>query len=244
MKEVWPYDDREGSKKEQVEDMFDAIAETYDPLNRVLSLGIDKGWRKQMMRVLEDDSPGAILDVATGTADVACDAAQYFPKAEVVGLDLSAKMLERGRVKVAKKGLDDRVTLVKGDSEALHFEEETFDAVTVAFGVRNFGDLDRGLEEMYRVLKPGGVLVVLEFSRPRRFPVKNVFNLYFKYVLPQIGRWTSKDPKAYQYLYDSVQVFPQYEEFEARLTSAGFSKTDYKTLTFGICCVYTAYKSF
>ena len=243
MKEVRPYDDREGSKKEQVENMFDAIAETYDPLNRVLSLGIDKRWRKQMMRELDREQPKRILDVATGTADVACDAARYFPAAQVTGLDLSAKMLERGHQKVNEKKLSERVTLVKGDSEALPFDNEAFDAVTVAFGVRNFGNLQQGLEEMQRVLKPGGTLVVLEFSRPRRFPVKNVFNVYFKYVLPQIGRWTSKDPKAYQYLYDSVQVFPQYEEFEACLSKAGFSDTDFKTLTFGICCVYIAYKS-
>ena len=243
MDEVRPYGDREGSKKEQVEEMFDSIAETYDPLNRVLSAGIDKRWRKQMLRMLEEKKPERILDVATGTADVACDAAAHFPSATVIGLDLSAKMLKVGNKKVLKKGLQDRVQLIKGDSEALPFEAGDFDAVTVAFGVRNFGDLDKGLEEIYRVLKPGGTAMVLEFSRPRRFPVKNIFNVYFKYVLPQIGRWTSKDPKAYQYLYESVQVFPQYEEFEKRLQDAGFSKTDYKTLTFGICCVYSAYKS-
>jgi demethylmenaquinone methyltransferase/2-methoxy-6-polyprenyl-1,4-benzoquinol methylase len=243
MKEIKPYEESEGSKKEQVEQMFDSIAPTYDGLNRVLSLGIDRGWRKKMIEAVEGDDNMNFLDVATGTADVACDLASSFSESMVVGLDLSARMLARGREKIDAKGLSDQVSLVKGDCEDLPFKNERFDAVTVAFGVRNFGDLDAGLAEMYRVLNPGGRLVVLEFTRPKRFPVKNVFNIYFKYVLPQIGRWTSKDPRAYQYLYDSVQVFPQYEEFEERLTTAGFSKTNFESLTFGICCVYIGYKS-
>jgi len=241
--EIRPYEDRSGTKKEQVESMFDSIAKTYDPLNRFLSLGVDKRWRKKMLQCLEPIKPKKILDVATGTADVACDAARHFPSASITGLDLSAKMLSKGKDKVREKKLEGQVKLIKGDSEALPYSDNSFDAVTVAFGVRNFGNLNKGLQEMYRVVRPGGAVIVLEFSRPDQFPIKNLFNLYFKYVLPQIGRLTSKDPRAYQYLYESVQVFPQYEEFEASLKNAGFSKTEYKKLTFGICCVYTAYKT-
>ena len=238
-----PYEESDGSKKEQVEQMFDSIAPTYDGLNRILSLGIDRGWRKKMIQALQGGKNMEFLDVATGTADVACDLATSFSDSKVIGLDLSSRMLSRGREKVDARGLSDQVELVKGDCEDLPFDEKEFDAVTVAFGVRNFGDLDAGLKEMYRVLKPGGRLIVLEFTRPKRFPIKNVFNIYFKYVLPQIGRWTSKDPRAYQYLYESVQAFPQNEEFEERLTTAGFPKTSFQSLTFGICCVYIGYKS-
>jgi demethylmenaquinone methyltransferase/2-methoxy-6-polyprenyl-1,4-benzoquinol methylase len=242
-KDIRPYADRDGSKKEQVENMFDSIAKTYDPLNRFLSLGIDKHWRKEMLAVLDSERPKILLDVATGTADVACDAAERFTDCTVTGLDLSAEMLQRGQKKVTARNLEEQIKLMKGDSESLPFDDQSFDAVTVAFGVRNFENLMKGLKEMYRVLRPGGTLVVLEFSRPTRFPVKNIFNLYFKYVLPQIGRFTSKDSRAYTYLYESVQVFPQYETFEETLKSAGFSQTAYKKLTFGICSVYTAYKS-
>jgi demethylmenaquinone methyltransferase/2-methoxy-6-polyprenyl-1,4-benzoquinol methylase len=243
MKDVRPYADREDGKKEQVETMFDNIAGTYDALNRVLSLGIDKGWRRKMIEVLKKEEAESILDVATGTADVALDIARELPNSKVIGLDLSSEMLSVGRQKVQKEGFENRVKLVKGDCEALPYDNSTFDAITVAFGVRNFETLHKGIEEMYRVLKPGGVLVVLEFTQPRRFPVKPLFNLYFKYVLPTIGRLTSKDPKAYQYLYDSVQVFPQYDAFLEQLNRAKFSSSYYKSLTFGICCIYVGYKS-
>ena len=205
--QVKPYETT-GSKKKQVSNMFDNIAPWYDFLNHFLSLGIDYSWRKKAIKVLAKAQPKIILDVATGTADFAIEANKQLQPEKVVGIDISNEMLEVGRKKIAKKNLGKRIELQLGDSENLPFPNNTFDAVTVAFGVRNFENLEKGMKEMNRVLKPGGTVVVLEFSRPTLFPFKQFYNFYFKNILPLIGRLTSKDPKAYNYLYESVQVFP------------------------------------
>ncbi len=241
MEEVKPYDREEGKKK-QVANMFDNIAWKYDFLNRLLSLGIDKRWRKKAISTLENGSPARVLDVATGTADLSIELARRLPESQITGVDISEKMLDIGRKKVVKKKLDQRIELLYGDSEALEFPDNHFDAVTAAFGVRNFENLEAGLQEMNRVLKPGGQLVVLEFSRPRIFPLKQLFNLYFRYILPTVGRLTSKDPRAYKYLYESVQAFPDYDRFLSVLKKLGYKKCEYIILTAGICCIYKAIK--
>lgn len=222
--------------------MFDNIAPSYDLLNRLLSLGIDRSWRKKAIRLLDPAKAKTVLDVATGTADVAIEIARQLKPEKIIGVDIAQQMLEIGREKVSKRGLAEVIELQLGDSENLPFESNTFDAITVAFGVRNFEDLGKGLSEMQRVLKPGGKLVVLEFSRPRIFPFKQLFNLYFRYLLPLIGRLTSKDPKAYSYLYESVQAFPDRENFVTELGKAGFTEASYRPLTLGICSIYSASK--
>jgi len=240
-KQVTPYKSSDG-KKSQVSRMFDKVASSNDLLNRLTSLGIDIIWRKKAIGSL-DKSHKKILDVATGTADVALEINKQFPYAEeIIGLDISPEMLNKGREKIAKKGLSERIQLVEGDSENLPYEENYFDAITVAFGVRNFEDLPKGLSELYRVLKPGGQLMVLEFSHPTVFPVKQLFNFYFKYILPAIGRVISSDKEAYQYLYDSVQAFPNQEGFLTLLQQSGFKSNQCKPLTFGICSIYIGIK--
>ena len=240
-KTVKPYQ-ADGSKKEQVSKMFDNIAPSYDLLNRLSSLGIDRSWRKKAIRLLDPAKAKTVLDVATGTADVAIEIARQLKPEKIIGVDIAQQMLEIGREKVSKRGLAEVIELQLGDSENLPFESNTFDAITVAFGVRNFEDLGKGLSEMQRVLKPGGKLVVLEFSRPRIFPFKQLFNLYFRYLLPLIGRLTSKDPKAYSYLYESVQAFPDRENFVTELGKAGYTEASYRPLTLGICSIYSASK--
>lgn len=227
-------------KKEKVEAMFDAIAPRYDLLNRVLSLGIDRIWRKKAVRMLAGDRPDRILDVATGTADLALEAMRIQPKS-IVGVDISEEMLKIGREKIEQRGLSDRITLRRGDSEKLPFSDAQFDAVLVAFGVRNFEDLQKGLAEIRRVLRPGGAIVVLEFSQPHVFPVKQVYSLYSRYVLPRIGGAISKDKGAYQYLPDSVARFPSGPDFLKRMELAGFRSTTWKPLTFGIASLYKGY---
>lgn len=243
MGEIRPYEEDERSKKEQVEEMFDNIAGQYDLLNRVLSMGIDRGWRREMVRIVNTFQNPRVVDLATGTADVAIDIAQKVRGAEVTGVDISAKMLEQGRKKVAKKQLSSKINLIKADCEDLPFQEQTFDLATIAFGIRNFQNPGLGLKEIERVLKPGGKLIILEFSKPRQIPFKQLYNTYFKYVLPAIGRLSSKDKNAYSYLYDSVQAFPDYEAFLDLMKSAGFTNCEYKSLTFGICCIYVGEKS-
>lgn len=240
-KKITPYQDGE-SKKGQVTKMFDSIAPYYDYLNRFLSLGIDILWRKQLIKKLKAVQPKSILDVATGTADLAIEAARAVQPDYVIGVDISTEMLRVGDAKLIKKGLSDVITLEQGDSEALRYDTDQFDAVTAAFGVRNFEHLVTGLTEMHRVLRPGGQLLILEFSRPKVFPIKQLFNGYFKYILPVIGRIKSKDPKAYQYLYESVQVFPDYDTFTDILKKIGFAQTSYQSLSFGICTIYSAKK--
>ncbi len=240
--EITPYENDQVSKKRQVTSMFDKIAPYYDQLNRFLSLGIDIIWRKKTIKLLKEARPESILDIATGTGDLAIEAANVIKPKHIIGVDISVNMLNIGKEKIAKKGLQDVISLEVGDSENLRFDTNSFDAVTAAFGVRNFGNLEKGLSEMYRVLKPGGTLAILEFSKPRVFPLKQGFNIYFKNILPIIGKIRSKDPRAYQYLYESVQAFPDYEKFIAILDKVGFHQTNYKTLSAGICCIYFAKK--
>ncbi|MFK8103094.1 MAG: bifunctional demethylmenaquinone methyltransferase/2-methoxy-6-polyprenyl-1,4-benzoquinol methylase UbiE [Saprospiraceae bacterium] len=222
--------------------MFNNIAPYYDFLNRLLSLGIDKSWRKQAIKLLEEQAPKYVLDVATGTADVAIACQKQLNTDKIIGVDISSEMLEIGKKKIKKLGLTEKIELKLGDSENLPFEDNTFDAVTVAFGVRNYENLEKGLIEMRRVLKQDGRLIVLEFSRPTIFPFKQLFNGYFKYVLPTIGKLTSKDPKAYQYLYESVQAFPDGDDFLKVLSKTGYKSNQCKALTLGICSIYSGSK--
>ena len=191
---------------------------------------------------MKDIQPKVILDVATGTGDLAIEALKQFPNAKITGIDIATEMLQVGREKLKKKGLEKKITLVQGDGEIIDFPDNTFDAITVAFGVRNFENLEKGLVDMLRVLKPGGKAIILEFTKPRSFPFKQLFSLYFKFVLPLIGRITSKDKRAYYYLYESVQNFPDYEKFEQKLIESGYSSPYFKTLSLGICAIYSAEK--
>lgn len=238
---VTPYGSSDG-KKAEVERMFDKIAPKYDLLNRVLSLGIDVSWRKHALGYLKNDRPQSILDVATGTADVAILAAKMLEPGNVIGIDIANQMLELGRVKIRNEELENIVSLETGDSENLRFADQSFDAVTVAFGVRNFENLEKGLTEMLRVLRPGGRAVILEFSRPHIFPFKQLYNTYFKYVLPAIGRLTSRDTRAYSYLFESVQTFPEGDNFLNILTKIGYKNPVCERLTLGICSIYSASK--
>jgi demethylmenaquinone methyltransferase / 2-methoxy-6-polyprenyl-1,4-benzoquinol methylase len=238
---VTPYGSEAG-KKAEVEQMFDKIAPKYDLLNRVLSLGIDIRWRKQAIAYLSAAKPQSILDVATGTADVAILMGKILAPKQIVGIDIANQMLEIGRDKIRQAALPDMITLETGDSERLRFEDNSFDAVTVAFGVRNFENLEKGLREMWRVMRPGGRVVVLEFSKPHVFPFKQLYNAYFRYVLPLIGRLTSRDVRAYTYLFESVQAFPEGEDFKNILTKTGFQNPSCERLTLGICSIYSAVK--
>lgn len=221
--------------------MFDNISARYDFLNRLLSLGIDTIWRRIAINQLKADQPKHILDIATGTGDFAITALRLKPE-KVTGVDISAGMLEHGRIKLKKKGLENKIELVQGDSEGLPFSDNQFDAATVAFGVRNFENLANGLQDINRVLRPGGKLVVLEFSRPSGFPVKQFYNFYFRFILPVVGRLVSKDPTAYTYLPASVQQFPEGDAFLDYMKGAGFQKLREKRLTFGICSIYIGEK--
>ena len=240
--QITPYKEEQVSKKVQVQRMFDRIAKHYDFLNHALSLGIDVSWRKKAVAMLADQPKGHFLDIATGTGDVAILLAQGYPEATIIGVDIAERMLEIARKKSRRKGFDNRIRFSSGDSENLGFPGNTFDAVTVAFGVRNFEDLQKGLSEMYRVVRPGGKVVILEFSKPRTFPFKHLFGLYFKYLLPFIGSLQSKDKRAYRYLYESVQAFPDYDRFNTELIKAGWKNPECHILTMGICAIYTAFK--
>jgi demethylmenaquinone methyltransferase/2-methoxy-6-polyprenyl-1,4-benzoquinol methylase len=229
-------------KKEQVAEMFDDIAFRYDFLNRFLSGGIDLWWRKKALAQLKKKNPQVILDVATGTADVAIMASRLLHPTHITGIDISDGMLEIGRKKIAKLELTKTIELLNGDSEAINFKDNTFDAVTVAFGVRNFQDLEKGLAEILRVLKPGGQLVVLEFSKPKKQPVKSFYNLYMKVVTPTVGKLFSKNRGAYQYLDESIQQFPEGQNFISILQQVGYYHTQYKPLSLGICSIYCGEK--
>lgn len=238
---VVPNQDSDLSKKQQVEDMFDGIAGKYDFLNRILSLRIDVLWRKKVIQMLKPFSPKKILDVATGTADLAIELNKLNPDS-IIGLDLSAKMLQIGKEKVAAQQLNNKIELVKGDSEHLPFEENQFDAVTVAFGVRNFENLQKGLSEIHRVLQPNGQFVILEFSKVKTFPIKQFYHLYFRYITPFVGKLVSKDSRAYTYLPNSVAVFPEGEEMCVILQQLGFKNIICKPLSFGIATIYHSQK--
>lgn len=229
------------SKTEQVAQMFNGIAGRYDFLNHILSLGIDRGWRKKAIRTIQPIVPQTILDVATGTGDLALLAARS-TGAQVTGLDISEGMLEVGRKKVAEKQLSERIEMRTGDSAAIPYGDNDFDAVLCAYGVRNFEHLERGLLEMQRVLRPGGRLAILEFSRPKAFPVKQVFGFYFRRVLPTLGNLVSKHGRAYTYLNESAMAFPEGADFVHILERCGFSGVQARPLTFGITTLYTATK--
>jgi demethylmenaquinone methyltransferase/2-methoxy-6-polyprenyl-1,4-benzoquinol methylase len=239
--EVKPYQ-QEAEKKQQVSKMFNNISKNYDFLNHFLSMGIDRKWRKKAVAELKDIQPKIVLDVATGTGDLALEVQRQFQPEKIIGIDIAVKMLEIGRTKIDKKGLTEIITLEEGDSEKLPFEDNTFDAVVVAFGVRNFANVENGLREMIRVLRPGGKCVILEFSKPKVFPIKQLYNFYFKRILPGIGRMTSKDKKAYAYLYESVQAFPEGKDFEQLLNNIGLKQTKCTPLTMGICSIYSGLK--
>lgn len=238
---VLPYKEEDAGKKEQMARMFNNISHRYDFLNHLLSLGIDKLWRRTAIAFLKPLQPRQILDVATGTGDFAIQALSLKPE-KIIGVDISEGMLSMGRKKLVKLNLSDKIELLRGDSENLLFPDNTFDAATVGFGVRNFEDLEKGLAEIRRVLRPGAMLVVLEFSRPRKFPMRQLYNFYFKNILPGLGRLISNDKSAYTYLPESVAVFPDGTDFENILKKVGFKETACKPLTFGISSVYTARK--
>lgn len=238
---VAPYQDSDKNKKEQVEQMFDNIAPKYDFLNHFLSLGIDKLWRKKAVRILSTFQPKRILDVASGTGDFAITTARLKVD-EIVGFDLSEQMLKVGEEKVRKLGLEKLIKFKKGDSEAMPFDNDEFDAITVAFGVRNFEHLQEGLDEFLRVLKTDGVAIILEFSKPRYFPFKQLYRFYFFHILPLVGRMVSKDASAYSYLPESVMAFPDDQVMLKILRDTGFRKVSQKRLTLGIATIYIAQK--
>lgn len=240
VQKVVPFEGSKLSKKEQIAHMFDDIAGRYDFLNRFMSLGIDVTWRKKALRMLKSLQPKQMLDVATGTGDVAIMAQRMLQPVHITGIDISEGMLELGRVKVSKAGFDGKITLQQGDSETINFPDATFDAITAAFGVRNFENLEKGLSEMCRVLKPGGKAVILEFSNPTKTPVKQLYNFYFRYITPWIGKWIARNKAAYTYLPSSVKAFPQGQAMCDILHKVGFQAVTCKTLTFGICSIYCA----
>lgn len=235
--EVVPDASSADTKKKQVAQMFDEIAPRYDVLNRFLSAGIDVSWRRKALAKLKELKPKLMLDVATGTGDVAIMAARELQPEKIIGIDISEKMLEGGRVKVSAKGLETVIELKSGDSETINFPDATFDAVTVAFGVRNFENLEKGLSEIHRVLKPGGRLVVLEFSKPLIPGFRQLCNLYIGFITPRIAG-TVSNKKAYQYLNNSIKAFPEGKQFVAVLNKTGFTNTTCKPLTLGICSIY------
>lgn len=240
-KKITPYTDSSDAKKRQVEDMFDNISENYDGLNRVISLGRDIAWRKKVIRWVGKTKPKTILDIATGTGDLAIQFAENTNATKIVGLDLSEGMLKVARKKTAKKGVPN-IEFIKGDSEALPFPDESFDAITVSFGIRNFEDLEKGLSEIHRVLKVGGIFVILETSVPTKFPFKQGYHLYTKNILPLVGRLFSKDKVAYKYLSESASVFPFGEALNNILKQIGFKEVKNKPQTFGVATIYTATK--
>lgn len=240
-KSVNPYKDSKDQKKEQVKNMFDNISSNYDGLNRVISFGIDQSWRRKVIKLVTDSQANSVIDIATGTGDLAIALAKAQIK-NVIGLDISNGMLDVGRKKIKKLDLDDKVDMVQADSEDLPYEENSFGAATVAFGVRNFENLDKGLSEIYRVLKPGGLFVVLETSNPTKSPYKQGYVFYSKYILPVIGKLFSRDKSAYRYLSESASVFPFGEAFNNILKKNGFINVKDFPQTFGAATIYIASK--
>ena len=240
-KVVKPYNSESSSKKEEVAEMFNNISKRYDFLNHLLSLGIDKIWRKKAIKILGDVSPKKILDIATGTGDFAIAALKLNPE-EVVGVDISQGMLDVGKVKMKRKGVDNVVKMYLGDSEELPFDNDYFDGLTVGFGVRNYQNLEKGLTDMLRVLKPEGKAVILEFSKPKTFPVKQLFGFYSKYLIPFLGKFISKDKRAYEYLPESVAAFPEGQEFIGIMKKVGYKNIESKLVSFGIATIYSGTK--
>jgi demethylmenaquinone methyltransferase/2-methoxy-6-polyprenyl-1,4-benzoquinol methylase len=240
-KNIIPYKDSEQGKKEQLTQMFDTISENYDGLNRVISFGRDVHWRKKVVGIVQKKIPDSILDIATGTGDLAIQLAKT-GASRIVGLDISPGMLAIGQKKVMEKALTDQISMMVGDCEALPFGDAVFDVITVAFGVRNFEDLEKGLSEIYRVLKPGGMLVVLETSVPARWLYKQGYRLYSQHILPLIGKLFSKDPSAYSYLSESAAAFPHGLAFNNILGKIGFIDMEHKPQTLGVASIYVATK--
>jgi len=238
---VVPYKDQSKSKKEQVANMFNTISPQYDFLNHLLSGGIDIIWRKKAIKLLQNKGIKTMLDIATGTGDFAIEALKINPE-KIVGVDISEGMLSFGQEKIKKMGLEKIIQLQKGDSEKLPFSDNSFDAVIVSFGVRNFENLQKGLSDMFRVTKPGGYCLVLEFSNPRKFPMKQLYTFYSNYCLPFLGKMISKDPSAYTYLPESVKAFPDGPEFIQIFKSVGYSETNWIPMTGGICSIYIGQK--
>ncbi|MDX8554249.1 bifunctional demethylmenaquinone methyltransferase/2-methoxy-6-polyprenyl-1,4-benzoquinol methylase UbiE [Tenacibaculum sp. 1B UA] len=238
---IKPYKNSELGKKEQVAQMFDNISEDYDGLNRVISLGIDVSWRKKVVKLVGENNPQQILDIATGTGDLALMMSELNPE-KIVGLDISEGMLQVGRQKITKANLSNKIKMIVGDSESIPFPDNTFDAITVSFGVRNFENLDKGLTEILRVLKPGGKFVVLETSNPIKFPFKQGYKLYTNYILPIIGKLFSKDKVAYSYLSETANTFPFGKAFNNILQKNGFKNAKNIPVTFGVASIYTALK--
>ena len=239
---ITPYQSESATKKEQVADMFNNISKTYDFLNHFLSLGIDIIWRKKAIGELKSIKPRIMLDVATGTGDFAFEAIKILKPEKVVGVDISEGMLNVARRKIEERNLGAVFSVQTGDSEKLQFENDHFDAITVAFGVRNYENLEKGLADMYRVLKPEGKIVILEFSKPQQFPVKQAYNFYFLRILPVFGKLFSKDSRAYTYLPESVAAFPDGPAFTKLMNNIGFKSSKHRSLTFGICSIYTGIK--
>lgn len=237
-----PYHGDSRPKTEQVRDMFDSIAPAYDFMNRAMTFGVDKWWRSVAVNMICKSNPATILDIATGTADLAIKLAYKMPAAHVTGVDLSANMIEIGRQKVTQRNLSDRIELMTADCLHLPFDDNTFDCITVAYGVRNFEHLDQGYGEMFRVMKPGGMLVVIELSTPTNQVVKPFYRLYTKHIIPLAGKLVSKDVRAYSYLPESIAAVPQGDNMLALIKQAGFDDARFKTLTFGTCSIYSAKK--
>lgn len=240
--ELKPYQHSDTNKKEEVGTMFNRIAGTYDFLNHFLSGGVDFYWRKKAVKTITANQPHQILDMATGTGDLALEINKRYPSAQILGIDLADKMIEIGESKIKRKGLEKNIRFEVGDSENINRPSNVFDVATVAFGVRNYQNLGKGLTELNRVLKPSGQLVVLEFSMPKNPILSTIYQWYFKNILPQIGRITSKDPAAYDYLFRSVQAFPDGQNFLDILSASGFEKCTCNLLTFGICTIYSGFK--
>lgn len=239
---VVPYKEKETGKREQIAEMFDNISPKYDLLNRLLSGGIDVWWRKKAISMLRSAQPKIILDIATGTGDLAVEAVKQLKPEKVIGVDISEGMLAIGREKMKKIGMENVIELRSGDSEKLLFDNNTFDAVIVSFGVRNFENLEKGLTDMHRVTKPGGTCLIVEFSKPKTPIIKQLYWLYNSTILPLIGKIISKDKAAYSYLPESVKAFPEGNDFLQVFEKAGFSETKSVPLTFGICTVYIGKK--
>ena len=238
---IKPYKNSELGKKEQVTQMFDTISTNYDGLNRVISLGIDVKWRKKVVQIVGENHPKQILDIATGTGDLVMMMANLNPD-KIIGLDISAGMLEVGKQKINKANLSRKIAMIVGDSEEMPFENDAFDAITVSFGVRNFANLEKGIKEIARVLKPTGVLVILETSNPTKFPFKQGYKFYTNFILPLVGKLFSKDKVAYTYLSESANSFPFGEVFNNILRKNGFSDVTHHPVTFGVATIYTARK--
>lgn len=241
-KKVTPYKDSTLNKKEQVEKMFDTISGNYDNLNRIISFGSDIKWRNKILKMILKKSPESILDVATGTGDLAIKFARKSKATKIIGLDISEGMLSVAKKKISDTILSEKVEFIKGDSEALPFSTNSYDAITVSFGIRNFENLEKGLSEIYRVLKPKGLFIILETSIPAKFPFKQGYLFYTKRVLPIIGKIFSKDKLAYTYLSESASVFPYGKKLNNILVKIGFIEVDNKPQTFGVATIYTATK--